>query len=163
VSSKLENGKNPLNTESTAAGLQQMRSEAHANCVVCSSANERSLRLEFVESDAGEVRALFDCTDAFEGYAGRIHGGVVASLVDGAMTNCLFAHGVSAVTVELNVRFRHPVVTGKVAMVRAWVERSTTRLYVVKAEIVQDRQNKATALGKFMKNVPLSNEGLPEG
>lgn len=115
-------------------------------------ANERSLRLEFVESGNGEVQALFDCTDDFEGYAGRIHGGVVAALVDGAMTNCLFAHGVSAVTAELNVRFRHPVITGKVAIVRAWIERSTTRLYVVGSEIVQDRQTKATALGQFMKS-----------
>ena len=147
-----------MNIESIASGLQQMRTDAHPNCVVCSSSNERSLRLEFEGLGNGEVQALFECNEVFEGYAGVIHGGVVASLVDAAMTNCLFAHGVSAVTAELNVRFRQPVVTGKVAMVRAWIERSTTRLYVVQAEIVQDRQSKAIAFGKFMKKAPFSRQ-----
>jgi uncharacterized protein (TIGR00369 family) len=142
-------------------GLQRVRTDAHANCVVCSSSNERGLRLEFVELGNGKVQASFDCPEAFAGYGGMLHGGVVASLVDGAMTNCLFARGVSAVTAQLNVRFRNPVVTGRVAMVHAWIERATPLLYLVRAELVQDRQTKAVASGKLMRNGASANERLP--
>jgi acyl-coenzyme A thioesterase PaaI-like protein len=36
----------------------------------------------------GGVEAHFDCSRIFEGYSHRIHGGVIAALLDGAMTNC---------------------------------------------------------------------------
>jgi uncharacterized protein (TIGR00369 family) len=128
-----------------------MRDSMHPNCVLCGLANGRSLRLHFTVCDDGSVSALFGCHDVFEGYAGQLHGGVITSLLDGAMTNCLFARGISAVTAELNVRFRHPVVSGESATVRAWVERSSSPLHVLRAEIVQADKVRAAALGKFME------------
>ena len=93
----------------------------------------------------------YDCDRAFEGYAGMLHGGVIASLLDGAMTNCMFANGIPAITAELTIRFRHPVVIGRTATVRAWIERSSPPLHRLRAEVVQDEQRKATAFGKFME------------
>jgi len=127
-----------------------MQPQRHINCIVCGPANKRGLGLEFSLSQDGAVEAVFDCDEVFQGYEHVLHGGVVSSLLDGAMTNCLFAKGCCAVTAELNVRFRHPVVTGRDARVRAWVERSTRPLHILKAEVVQDGQVKATASGKFM-------------
>ena len=79
-----------------------------------------------------------------------LHGGVVASVLDGAMTSCLFAHGHPGATAELTVRFRHPVRTGGVATVRAWIERCAPPLHMLRAELVQNGQIKATAWGKFI-------------
>lgn len=138
-------------TDLAQAGLREMRAQAHSNCVVCNPANRRSLCLEFTASDDGGVQARFDCHESFEGYAGMLHGGVIASLLDGAMTNCMFAHGIPAITAELTVRFRHPVLVSHVAVVRAWIERSSPPLHLLKAEVLQDGQLKATALGKFME------------
>jgi len=78
-------------TDLAQTGMQRMRAKAHSNCVVCSPANGRSLCLKFTASDDGGVEACFHCDRAFEGYAGILHGGVIASLLDGAMTNCMFA------------------------------------------------------------------------
>jgi len=128
----------------------EMRSQAHANCVICSPSNERGLGLEFTLSQDGGVKAAFGCDKTFQGYDNVLHGGVVASLLDGAMTNCMFVHGCIGVTAELNVRFRHPVVTGRTATVHAWITRSASPLYLVKAEVLQDSQLKATATGKFL-------------
>jgi acyl-coenzyme A thioesterase PaaI-like protein len=80
-----------------------------------------------------------------------LHGGVIASLLNGAMTNCMFAYGIPAITAELNVRFRHPVAIGKTAVVRAWIERSSRSLHVLRAEVVQDEQVRAAARGKFLE------------
>lgn len=139
-------------TDARRGTLREMRARAHPNCVVCGLANDRGLQLEFQPSDDDGVQAHFDCTRAYEGYANLLHGGVVATLLDGAMTNCLFAHGHPGVTAELTVRFRHPVQVGAGATVRAWIERCCPPLHVVKAELVQDDQVKATAQGKFMNH-----------
>ncbi len=137
-----------------------IRSEAHQNCVVCGTANNRGLRIEFHASEDGSVHASFDCTKAYEGYSNVLHGGVVSALLDGAMTNCLFAHGHPGVTAELVVRFRHPVRTGVPVTVRAWIERCAPPLHVLKAELVQDEQIRATASGKFLRQERLEAEGL---
>lgn len=145
-----------MTTEFADDALQDLRARAHSNCVVCSLANERGLHLEFSTSEDGSVQARFDCDTIFEGYGGMLHGGVIAMLLDAAMTNCLFAHGHPGVTAELTVRYRHPVHTGGRATVRAWVERCSPPLHVLRAELTQNRQLKATACGKFLKQTPLA-------
>lgn len=130
--------------------LKEGQERWHPNCIVCSRANESGLQLRFTVREDGSVEAPFHCQKVFEGFADCLHGGVVSSLLDGAMANCLFAHGHVATTGELTVRFRRPVVTGKVAEVRAWVERSSHRLHLLRAEVLQDGAVKASALGRFV-------------
>jgi acyl-coenzyme A thioesterase PaaI-like protein len=125
--------------------------QAHPNCFVCSPHHRCGFRLECVLSDDGSVQARFDCGEAFEGYPGLLHGGVISALLDGAMTNCLFAHGQQGITGELKVRFRHPVVTDRPAIVRAWIDRSIPPFHVLQAEIIQDEWVKAKATGKFVE------------
>lgn len=145
-------------TDSAEDALCDLRAQAHSNCVVCSPSNDRGLRLQFSASEDGSVQARFDCDQAFEGYTDVLHGGTISSLLDGAMTSCLFAHGHPGVTAELTIRFRHPVRTGKPATVRAWIERCSPPLYVLKAEVVQNGQTKATASGKFMEQAQISKQ-----
>jgi len=146
-------------TSTAQAGWQELRAQAHSNCAVCSPSNRRSLCLRFTASGDGTVQAYFDCDESFEGYTGMLHGGVIASLLDGAMTNCMFAHGVAAMTGELTVRFRHPVIVNRLATLRAWIERSSPPRHLLSAEIVQDGQVKATASGKFMERPQSSGGG----
>ena len=98
--------------------------------------------------------ASFDCRPLLEGYPGVLHGGVISALLDGAMTNCLFAQGRAAVTAELRVRFRHPVATDGTARLRAWIDRSCPPLFVLRAELRQGEQLMATAEGKFVQRPP---------
>ena len=144
-----------MSTEPAEAELRQMRTGAHSHCVVCSRSNERGMGLEFVACDGGGVQARFDCSSAFEGYPGMVHGGVVASLLDGAMTNCMFAHGYVAVTAEIRVRFQQPVAIGVPVTIRARITRSMNPLHVVTAELVQDQKIKASAEAKFMEHPSL--------
>ncbi len=144
-----------MNTEPSATRLEHTAAAAHPHCVLCSSSNLTGLRLNFDVSDAGSVTATFGCDSQFEGYAGVLHGGIVASLLDSAMTNCLFAHDRSAVTLRLTVRYRHPVLTGRPATVQACIERSSPPRYVLKAKLVQDGQIRATADGRFLEQTHL--------
>ena len=126
---------------------------------MCGRANDRGLHLHFVLLEDGSVQASFDCGEAFEGYAGSLHGGVISALLDGAMTHCIFAQGHAAVTAELKVRYRHPVVTSRIAVVRGWMKRSSPPLYLMEAKLLQDGKVKATATAKFMDQPQLVEEG----
>ena len=129
--------------------LCEIRNSVHPKCVVCSPANIRGLHMNYdVDGDSG-VRATFECDYTFEGYPGMVHGGVLSSILDGAMGNCMFAHGLATVTVELTTKFRHPVMIGQQALVSARIIRHSHPLYLLEAEIVQDGTVKATAKGKF--------------
>ena len=138
-------------TTETALDSTNLRQEAHPNCVVCDPKNESGLRLEFATLKDGSVEAYFDCDSTYEGFPGMLHGGVISCLLDGVMTNCLFAHGHKGITGELKVRFRYPVVTGQRSLVRAWIDRSSPPFHVLKAELIQDQQVRARATGKFVE------------
>ena len=131
--------------------LRHARDRVHPHCVVCNPANPAGLGTEFTLQPDGSVTAEFLGGAVFEGYPGLLHGGVTAALLDGAMTNCLFAHGIEALTAELTVRYRHPVdVRGSIA-VRARLTESRGDLHLLRAELRQEGQVKATALGKFIE------------
>jgi acyl-coenzyme A thioesterase PaaI-like protein len=124
----------------------------HPHCIVCSPANGRGLAVSFRPSPEGSaVEATFPCDSAFEGYEGQLHGGVVCSLLDGAMVHCLFQMGLTAYTAELSVRFRDAVLTGTPLIVRGWLKRSRGRLHMTAAEIVQAGSVKAVARAKFLE------------
>ena len=138
-------------TESSSELLEAMRSDMHPRCIVCGRSSPAGLGLKFQVQPDGSVNANFDCRKNFEGYDGMLHGGVISSIADGAMTNCLFAHGITAVTAELNVRFRHPIELGIPLVVTAKITRRTAPLFCVEAELTQAGQLKVTATGKFME------------
>jgi uncharacterized protein (TIGR00369 family) len=124
---------------------------AHPRCIVCGRDDGYGLGLRFSLRADGGVEAEFACDTHFQGYHGILHGGIIATLLDGAMTHCLFAHGIVALTAEMTVRFRHPVLVGVPALVRAVVADSQPPLHVLHALIFQDGQLKARAVGKFVE------------
>jgi acyl-coenzyme A thioesterase PaaI-like protein len=133
------------------ASVSALRRHSHPGCFVCGPANGHGLGLEFRLGENGVVEAAFACQKVFEGYPATLHGGIICTLLDGAMTNCLFAHGHAGLTAELKVRFRHPVMTERPARVRAWIASSLRPLHELAAELVQGDQVMATARGKFLE------------
>jgi len=133
--------------------------KVHENCVVCGPLNDRGLRLQFETMEDGSVQTTFDCDQVFEGYRGRLHGGVISALLDGVMTHCIFAHGHTGVTAELKVRYRHPVVVEETAIIRGWIRDPMPPLYIMAGELVQNGQVKATAIAKFMDQPELAKDG----
>lgn len=131
--------------------MQGLHTATHPRCIVCGADNPRGLHVDFRPAADGGVEADFDCAPVFEGYSHRIHGGVIAALLDGAMTNCLFAHGRVAVTAELTVRYRHPVMADRRVSVRAWIRETSRNLHRMQAELAQDGRVLVTATAKFLE------------
>jgi acyl-coenzyme A thioesterase PaaI-like protein len=130
--------------------FQNQQASAHPGCFVCSKPNSRGLSVQYRVEPDGSVTAPFCGSPELEGYPGLLHGGIIAALLDGAMTNCLFACGHVAMTVELNVRYRAEVLCCQDCIVSAKLEETRHGLSRLSAKLVQDGIVKALATGKFM-------------
>ncbi len=139
--------------------LAALQSHLHSQCILCGADHPQGLRLAFNMCADGHVEAPFPCDRLYQGYTGVLHGGVIAALLDSAMTNCLFAHGRVAVTGTLSVRFVKPVLVSRPAVVSARLEEALPPLFHMEAELRQNGDLLAKATAKFME-VQISDSGL---
>ena len=123
----------------------------HSRCVLCGRLNARSLRLSFRPTGDGAVSARLEALPELQGYDGLLHGGVIAALLDEAMTHCLFCRGVQALTGDLHVRFVRAVPCDVPVEIRAWMLSARPPLYRLRAELVADDRVMAWAEAKFMR------------
>jgi uncharacterized protein (TIGR00369 family) len=116
---------------------------------MCGTRNPWSFGLEFAREDDGGVHASVAALPHLQGYEGIVHGGVIAALLDSAMTHCLFHRGVRALTADLHVRYLAPVAVHSALEIRAAVVSIHRRLYVLRAEITVDGSTLAWGEAKF--------------
>ena len=135
----------------TDTGSALSAKNGHSHCLLCGDSNPWSFQLcfEFGEDDIASAR--FRTDSRFQGYAGILHGGIVATLLDSAMTHCLFHHNVRAVTGDLQIRFVEPVSCDAILDIRAWIVSQKPPLYRLRAELVHEGRVKAWGEAKFMK------------
>src|SRR5512137_405602 len=82
-------------------------------CFVCGEMNPIGLKLRLrVDPERGESSAEVTFPSHFQGWAGIVHGGLVATVLDEAMIYAAGAKGFKCVTGEMTVRFVKPVMTG---------------------------------------------------
>jgi acyl-coenzyme A thioesterase PaaI-like protein len=139
--------------------MAELASNLHAQCVLCGSEHPQGFRLVFDSHPDGHVEAKFQCDQLYQGYTGYLHGGVIAALLDSAMTNCLFAQGRVALTGELNVRFLKPVIVNRPAVVSARLVEALVPLFKMNGDVRQDGVIMARATAKFME-VRTKDSGL---
>lgn len=125
--------------------------ESHSECLLCGKNNPLSLGLRFRSDGKGAVWTEVQLSTRLQGYSGILHGGVISSLLDAAMTHSLFHAGIEAVTGDLRVRFVHPVPCGGIVAVRSWILTSYPPLYSVRAELLVQGQVVAWGEGKFAR------------
>ena len=122
----------------------------HAGCFACDAQEPGALGLVCTLQEDGSVTGTLEPRAWMHGYPDRLHGGLVATLLDSAMTQCLFAHGISAVTATLYVRYRQAVMLDQPLHVRAHLEKRDRRVYDLGAELSQQGRCCASAQAKFM-------------
>lgn len=67
------------------------------------------LHLKFFLADDGTVVCDAVVPDTYEGPPGYAHGGIIATLLDEAMSKAVRAHGVVAMTAKLEVEYKRPI------------------------------------------------------
>ncbi len=121
----------------------------HHGCFACGQGND-GLGLTFDLTGDDTVSAEWFCETRYQSYPGILHGGITATILDCAMTNCLLMRGIAAVTANMQIDYQEPVRVGGMVVVRASLVRSRTPLFVLQAEVVQGGRVRATASAKFM-------------
>ena len=92
----------------TQASLDRHRAARHKGCLACGGEHVGGMRLHCRVQPGGLIVGDFEPQAWMSGYDGRMHGGMVAMVLDSAMTQCLFAHDLVGVTAVLHTRFRKP-------------------------------------------------------
>ena len=109
-------------TEQQRLTVNHKRERARLNpaCVVCGSTNRKGLRISF-QQRPDAIFADWTPSEDWESFQGTIHGGIISTVLDEAMSKAIIARDWEALTADLRVRFRRPVSPGERLEVRGWV------------------------------------------
>jgi uncharacterized protein (TIGR00369 family) len=95
--------------ETSTEKLTPMARVAQNRCFGCGPASPAGLHLEFMLAEDGSVVCLPTVPDRFEGPPGYLHGGIIATLLDEAMSKSVRARGLAAMTRQMEIGYLRPV------------------------------------------------------
>lgn len=124
-------------------------------CFVCGLENDYGLKASFFETEAGVLVATVHPREGHQSYPGRMHGGVIAALLDETIGRAI-AMGredeVWGVTIELSLKYRKPVPLDGAFKVVGRVTKDKGRIFEGSGEIILDDGSVAVeATGRYMK------------
>lgn len=124
-------------------------------CFVCGDKNEFGLQAKFYETDSKELVALIQPSEQHQGYPGRMHGGIAATILDETIARSINSgrsEQIWGVTLELKTKFRKPVPLGQKLKIVGRVTNEGTRSFEGTAEIILPNGEIAvSAEGKYLK------------
>lgn len=96
----------------SASHLTPLAHGALNHCFGCGLENPSGLRLRFFVAEDGSIVCHPRLARRFAGPPGHAHGGIIATLLDEAMSKANRARGVTAMTRQMSVEYLRPVPLG---------------------------------------------------
>jgi uncharacterized protein (TIGR00369 family) len=96
-------------------------------CFGCGKNNPIGMKLKFTK-DGEAIRAEFTPDKMHQGWPGLLHGGIVMTLLDEAMSNIAYATGKTTLTARMEVTWRQPVKVEETLVVSAWITRQRKKI-----------------------------------
>jgi uncharacterized protein (TIGR00369 family) len=128
---------------------------ANNRCFGCGPANAAGLRLEFFLAPDGSVVSLPVVADAFAGHPGYLHGGIIATLLDEAMSKAVRAKGKASMTRKMEIEYLRPVLSGVPIRIEGRVVRSDRHKHWAESRILDENTKiLAQATGLFIEVTP---------
>jgi uncharacterized protein (TIGR00369 family) len=136
-------------------GVASMENEFRDDraCFVCGEKNPAGLKLRLRTDPArGESAADVVFADHFQGWAGILHGGLLAAVLDEAMIYAVGAKGFRCVTGEITVRYVKPASTGVAYRLKGCYVEDRGRVVLAESFLLDaEGQEVAKATGKLFK------------
>ena len=127
-------------------------------CLVCGLKNPFGLHTSFFELDNKELLAVFEPREEHQSYPGRLHGGIISTILDETIGRAIMVHSeteVWGVTVDLQVRFKKPVPLDEELRILSRITKNSSRVFEGTGELLlADGTVAAEAHGKYLK-IPL--------
>lgn len=128
-----------------------MNLEDDSCCFACGMDNPDGLRIPW-KVNGHVMTGEFVCQPKFQGWKGIVHGGILATLLDEAMTRLAGVLFGGAVTAEMTVRYVKPASIGEELIIKGELVKDAKRMAEMKATIhLKDGTLIARASGKAMK------------
>jgi uncharacterized protein (TIGR00369 family) len=135
--------------------LTHFAHSAGNRCFGCGQANQTGLRLDFLLADDGSVVSFPVVASAFEGHPGYLHGGIIATLLDEAMSKAVRARGSSSMTRKMEVDYLRPVPSETPLRLEGRIARNEPRKHWTEARILDEKGKLlAEAKGLFIEVSP---------
>lgn len=126
-------------------------------CFVCGPDNPHGLHATFEATQDCKATGRFDPREHHQGYAGVLHGGIIAGLLDEAMFHAASPLGFWAATAELTVKYHKPSPLDEPLVISAEVTSHRKRLLECRAELRRDDGTLvASASAKLLQGNPIS-------
>ena len=127
-------------------------------CLVCGLKNPFGLHTSFFELENSELLAIFKPKEEHQSYPGRLHGGIISTILDETMGRAIMIQSdddIWGVTVDLQIRFKKPVPLDEELRVIGRITKNSSRFFEGTGELLlQNGTVAATGHGKYLK-VPL--------
>jgi uncharacterized protein (TIGR00369 family) len=96
-------------------------------CFGCGRNNPIGLKLSFTR-DGETIRTEFTPDKTHQGWPGLLHGGILGTLLDEAMSNIAYATGNTCLTASINIRLKQPVKVEVPLVITARITRHRKKL-----------------------------------
>jgi len=103
-------------------------------CFACGLENPDGLRLIW-QVEGNVMTTAFSALPKYQGWQGIVHGGILATLLDEAMTRLAWIVCGGALTAEMTVRYVAPAPIGETFQVRGEIVQESRKLVEMKALI----------------------------
>ena len=135
---------------------------ADHNCFACGGQNAIGMRLQ-IELGDGMARTEWLAGADYVGWEDKIHGGILATLLDEVMAWAPSSYDSWAVTAEMHLRYRAPANPGDLLTAEAHVTSRKRRIYDVHGEVRgEGGRIIAEADGRFLGAAPSEKRELKE-
>ena len=122
-----------------------------SQCFACGMDNPDGLRIPW-KVEGNTMTGEFTCPKKFQGWKGIVHGGIISTLLDEAMTRLAGVLFGSAVTAEMTVRFIKPAPIGEKLLIKGELVKNAKRMAEMQATIhLENGTLIARSSGKAMK------------
>jgi len=141
-----------MDSTSQCATDAPRRHQARLNpsCIVCGSQNPKGLGIVF-RTEVDGAHAEWTPSGDWESFQGVIHGGIVSTVLDEAMSKAIVSRQWEAFTVDLHVRFRGRVTPGETLLIRGWIVDKRKRLIRAESTLTTcSGQERAHAWATFL-------------
>ena len=124
-------------------------------CFVCGLKNAFGLKSRFYELESGELMAVFQPSSEHQGYPGRLHGGLAATILDETIGRAImvaYSDNIWGVTVDFSMRLRKPVPIDREVRVISRIVSDGRRSFEGTGEIIlEDGTVAIEGRGKYLK------------
>lgn len=124
--------------EETPVDAGRVKQPNSRHCFVCGLESPVGLRLTFYDAGPDCAEAAYTVPEAYQGYPGLVHGGIMAAMLDEVIGRAAMSGNPNyfTVTARLSLRYRKPVPVAVPLRLVGKIERRKGRLTTGRGELI---------------------------